>query len=336
MKAVGLTRYLPHGHPDALVEQQLPDPIPGVRDLLVEVKAVAVNPLDNRVRRPKDKIESSLRVLGWDAAGVVKATGAGVTAFRPGDRVFYAGDIARPGSNSELQLVDERLAGFMPVSLDFAQAAALPLSTITAWEALFDRMRVPREGPRGSILIIGAAGGVGSMATQLASKVAGLTVIGTASRPESAQWVKDMGAHHVLDHSRDLGEQLRMAGFAHVDYVLILADTGRYYPIAAELVAPQGTVGLAVEVKEPVDLGLMWDKSVTLAWEMVFTRTDFSTHDMAAHRDILNEVSRLVDMGRIRTTMTRKLAPISAANLDRAHAALAAGHQVGKLVLEGF
>lgn len=232
MKAVALKRYLPIANPESLLDVDLPRPTPQGRDLLVAVKAIAVNPVDTKVRAPKDQIEETPRVLGWDAAGVVEAIGADVTGFKVGDQVFYAGDITRPGSNSEFQLVDERIVGRAPASLSMEQAAALPLTAITAWEALFERLRVPRKvaaGKAPSILIIGGAGGVGSIAIQLAAKVVGLNVIATASRPESEKWVRELGAQQVIDHFRDIPAQLKEIGFGQVDYVLILNDTDKHF-----------------------------------------------------------------------------------------------------------
>jgi zinc-binding alcohol dehydrogenase family protein len=338
MKAVGLTKYLPLERPESLEDFELGVPVPGARDLLVQVHAVAVNPLDNRVRRPKDKIEHKPRILGWDAAGVVTAVGPEVTRFRAGDLVYYAGDLTRPGCYSEFHLVDERLAGRMPAGLGFEQAAALPLASLTAWEALFDRLQLaaPAQPCGKTILIIGAAGGVGSIAVQLARQVAGLTVIATASRPESQDWVRQLGAHHVIDHFGDIPAQLRELGAGAVDHVLILSDTSRYFGVAAEVVAPQGKVCMVVEASQPVDLNLMWDKSVTLVWEMVFTRTEFDTGDMARHGEILDRVAALVDAGVVTSPLTQVIGPVSATNLHHALSVLQQGRTLGKLVLSGF
>jgi zinc-binding alcohol dehydrogenase family protein len=340
MKAVGLTQYLPLEAPESLQDFDLPVPQVSGRDLLVAVKAVAVNPLDNRVRKPKDKVESAPRILGWDVAGIVEAVGPEVTRFKPGDRVFHAGDLMRPGGYSEYHLVDERIAGHMPASVGFEDAAALPLTAITAWEALFDRLSLPigaEDGaPKKSILILGAAGGVGSMAVQLAAQVAGLTVIASASRPASQAWVRQLGAHHVIDHFDDIPAALEALGYPSVDYVLILSDTSRYYAVAAEVVAAQGKICTIVEASEPVDLNLLWDKSITFVWEMVFTRTDFRTADLARHGEILDELARLIDAGTIRSTVTEVLRPIHSENLHRALSALQSGRTLGKIVLSGF
>jgi zinc-binding alcohol dehydrogenase family protein len=334
MKAVALTRYADIDHPESVFDLEIPEPAsPCGHDLLVKVMAVSINQLDNRVRRTKDKVEASPRVIGFDAAGIVLAAGPLATRFRPGDRVYYSGDPARPGSHAEQQLVDERIAGAMPQRLDFDDAAAIPLAGLTAYELLFDRMRV--QAGR-SILVIGAAGGVGSIAVQLAAKVAGLTVIATASRPESQEWVRAMGAHMVVDHYGDMPAQLASLGIPTVDYVLILADTDGNFDMAAKVVAPQGTIGLAVEATRPANIGLLWDKSVTLVWEMVYTRIDYRTADLARQHDILNELARLVDAGVLASTVTERLEPINAANLRRAHKRMATGRVIGKLTLKNF
>ncbi|HEU4851079.1 MAG TPA: zinc-binding alcohol dehydrogenase family protein [Telluria sp.] len=337
MKAVALTRYADIDHPESVFDTELPPPAaPKGRELLVNVKAVSVNQLDNRVRRPKDKVEAAPRVIGFDAAGEVVAVGPDATLFKPGDRVYYSGDPSRPGSHAEFQLVDERIVGHMPASLTFAQAAAHPMAALTAWELLFDRLRIDEAARGKTILIIGAAGGVGSMAVQLASKVAGLKVIATASRSESQAWVRDMGAHHTVDHFGDIAAQMAAQGHSHADYVLILSDTDRYYPVAAQVVAPQGAIGLAVEAQAPIDINLIWDKSVTLAWEMIYTRIDFGTADVARQHAILNEVARHLDPGLLIDTVTKSLTPINAANLRSAHKLMATGRVTGKIVLSGF
>jgi NADPH:quinone reductase len=338
MKAIALTRYLPIENPESLSDIQLDKPSPKGRDLLVEIKAIAVNPVDVKVRAPKDTIEKSPRVLGWDAAGAVQAAGPDVTRFKVGDRVFYAGDITRPGSNSEFQLVDERIVGNMPQTLSFEQAAALPLTAITAWEALFDRLKVPARSsaPAKSLLIIGGAGGVGSIAIQLAVKVAGLDVIATASRPESEKWVRELGAQHVINHFGDLPAQLKEQGFDSVDYVLILNDTDRHFPAAAAAVAPQGMICTIVENAAPLDVSLLKAKSAGFIWEFMFTRSMFQTADMQEQGDLLNQVARLIDQQTIVTTLNQVLSPINAANLRQAHATLETGRVIGKIVLKDF
>lgn len=339
MKAVAVTRYLPPEQPEALLDVELPDPIPGPRDLIVRIEAVALNQLDLRVLRPKDRIEPSPRVLGWDAAGVVVAVGREVTLFKTGDRVCYAGDINRPGTYSELHAVDERLAGRLPEKLGFAHGAALPLAGITAWEALFDRMRIPQDpqANRGKrIVIIGGGGGVASMAIQLAAQVAGLTVVATASRPESAEWVRSLGAADVIDHRGDLPAQAAALGHREADYVLIAGDFDRHYVASTRLVAPQGAIGTVVEATQPIDFGLLWDKSVSLSWEMVFTRTDFRTADMAQHGRILTRLGELAAAGVIRSPLTRDLGPIRSDSLRTGLQQLQTGRTLGKLVMRGF
>lgn len=341
MKAIALTHYLPISDPAALFDTTLAKPQAHGRDLLVAIKAIAVNPVDTKVRAPKAQVESSPRVLGWDAAGVVEAVGPEVKNFKVGDPVYYAGDITRPGANSEFHLVDERIVGHMPKTLSFEQAAALPLTSITAWEALFDRLRVPalagaQSTPRKSILIIGGAGGVGSMAIQLASKLTGLEVIATASRPESQRWVRELGAQHVINHFDDMSAQMQQLGYPQVDYVLILNDTDRHYPAAAQLLAPQGTICCIVENQQPLDVSLLKIKSAGLVWEMMFTRSMFQTADMSAQAHLLDEVARLVDRKIIQTTLSQVLTPINSAKLREAHALIEAGKTIGKIVLKDF
>lgn len=338
MKAVGLTRYLPIDDPQSLVDIELPVPQAGGRDLLVRVHAVAVNPVDTKVRKPKDKIEPSPRVLGWDAAGEVVAVGPQCTLFKPGDQVFYAGDVTRPGCNAEYQLADERIVGHMPQSLNFAQAAALPLTAVTAWEALFVRLGITR-GPElncgKSLLVIGGAGGVGSIAIQLA-RLAGLTVVATASRAETVQWVKNLGAQHAIDHKQDLAMQMREIGLAQPDYIFCCSDTDAYFAVMAGLVRPQGSICLLVDARMPLDINLLKAKSVTLAWESMFTRSLYHTADMQEQHHILERVAAMVDAGELRTTLNQALSPINAANLRLAHAELEAGSTIGKIVLSGW
>lgn len=338
MKAVGLYKYLPIADPDSLIDVEIDKPTPTGRDLLVKVRAISVNPVDYKVRSPKSREESAPRVLGWDVAGVVEQVGPEAGLFRPGDEVYYAGSITRPGGNSEFHLVDERIVGKKPSSLSFAQAAALPLTTITAWESLYDRLGVARERADNAgkaILIIGAAGGVGSIATQLA-KLAGLTVIGTASRPASADWARELGADYVIDHFQAFLPQLKAVGFDQVDYILCLNSTEKHWANMAEAIAPQGKICSIVETDEPLNLTLLKNKSATFAWELMFTRSTYQTADMIEQHRLLDEVARLVDAGAIRTTSSETLAPINADNLRKAHAMLETGRTVGKVVLEGF
>ena len=338
MKTIALTRYLPIDDPQSLVDVELPKPSPSAHDLLVSIEAVSVNPVDTKVRAPKPCVEAQPKVLGYDAAGVVEAVGADVTLFKPGDAVFYAGDITRSGSNAEYQLVDERIVGRKPASLDFAQAAALPLTSITAWELLFDRMRLDPDGRDAgkSLLIIGGAGGVGSIAIQLARR-AGLVVIATASRSGTIDWVRRMGAHHVIDHRAPLAPQLGAIGFGHVDAIVNLADTDRYWSTLGELIAPQGRIGLIVEPKGPISIGGPFKaKCVSIHWETMFGRSRFQTADMIEQHRLLDRIAALVDAGEIRTTHTQTLGKIDAANLRKAHAQLESGTTIGKLSLSGW
>jgi NADPH:quinone reductase len=338
MKAVGLLRYLPISNPESLLDVELDKPAPTGRDLLVKVEAIAVNPVDTKRRAPKDIVEAAPRVLGWDAAGVVEAVGPDVTLFKVGDPVYYAGDITRQGANSEFHLIDERIVGAKPKSLDFACAAALPLTSITAWEAMFDRLNISPEGKDAgkSVLIIGGAGGVGSIGIQLAKRVAKLQVIATASRPESAQWAEDLGADHIVNHFEDIPKQMKEIGFEQVDYVLIFNDTDKHFKAAAEVVKPQGSICSIVGNTQPLPMELLMQKSAAFHWEWMFTRAMFKTPDMIEQHKLLSEVARLIDAGVIRTTLGRNLGKIDAANLREAHRLLEEGRAIGKLVMTGF
>ena len=310
----------------ALADIELPKPAPSGRDLLVKVEAVSVNPVDTKQRKAGSPTP---RVLGWDAAGSVAAAGAEVTLFKPGDAVYYAGDVTRPGCDSEFHLVDERIVGRKPKKLDFAQAAAIPLTAITAWESFHDRMKV-RAG--GTILIIGGAGGVGSIAIQLA-KLAGLTVIATASRPETVAWCKDLGADEVVNHRESLVAQVKKP----VEYVANFSgDLDTHWPAMAELVAPQGSVVAIVGNTRPLPMDVVRSKSATVCWELMFTRPRFKTADMIEQHKLLNQVSEWLDAGKLRSTLKETLSPINAANLRAAHAKLESGTMIGKLVLKGW
>ena len=337
MKAVAYQTPKSIDPSDSLVDITLPDPVAAGRDLLVEVKAVSVNPVDVKVRAGSKPEPGEWKILGWDAAGVVRAVGPDATQFKPGDRVWYAGSITRAGSNSELQLVDERIVGKMPTSLDFAAAAALPLTSLTAWEMLFDRFGIApgTAASDKSLLIIGAAGGVGSIMTQLARRLTGLTIIGTASRPETKAWATQLGAHHVIDHTQPFAPQLARIGIANPDYVASLTHTDHHFDQIAEVIAPQGKFGL-IDDPEAFDVRKLKRKSVSLHWELMFTRAMFQTDDMAAQSRILNEVATLVDNGVIRTTVAENFGRINAENLKRAHALIESGKSRGKIVLEGF
>lgn len=337
MKAVAYRHSLPIDDPQSLLDVELPDPVVQGRDLLVKVEAVSVNPVDTKIRKRVDP-QGADKVLGWDAAGTVVAVGADVTLFKPGDAVYYAGAIDRSGSNAALQLVDERIVGRKPATLDFAQSAALPLTTITAWELLFDRLGVPRGStPRsGVVLVVGGAGGVGSMAIQLARRLTNFIVVATASRDDSRAWASDMGAHHVVDHRADLAAAVKAVAPQGVDYVLSLTHTEQHFPALVELLKPQGKLGLIDDPATPLDIGLMKSKSLSLHWEFMYTRSLHHTEDMQAQHRILNEASDLVDAGVLRTTLRENLGAINATNLRRAHAQLESATTIGKLVLGGF
>lgn len=338
MQAIALTRKLPLDHPDCFELLTLPDPVPGPRDVLVRVKAIAVNPVDYKQRQARKEEDTTPRILGWDAAGIVEATGSEVTLFRPGDEVFYAGDVTRPGCNAELQLVDERIVARKPGSLGFAEAAALPLTAITAWECLFDRLGYTAGDLVGTkdktLLVLSGAGGVGSIAIQLAAVLTGFTVIATASRPESAEWCRRMGAHHVIDHSGDWSAELEKLGFPTVDAIACFADTTGHWAAMAKAIVPQGKITAIVESPQVPDIGLLKAKSVTFAWEFMFTRAMFQTPDMIEQHELLKEVSHLVDAGRLITTVTRNAGILSPATLAAAHRDQEAGRMIGKQVLE--
>lgn len=340
MNAVGFHRYLPIDDPSALLDLTVPPPGPPQgSDLLVRVQAISVNPVDAKQRAPRAQEETTPRILGYDAAGVVEAVGPDVTAFAPGDAVYYAGDVTRPGCNAQWQWVDERLVGRKPGTLDFADAAALPLTTLTAWELLFQRMPLQFDDRRHLgqvILIIGGAGGVGSIAIQLA-RHAGFTVVATASREASAQWCRQMGAHHVIDHRQPLPAQLQALGIAHVQVALNLADTDQYWDVLGELLAPQGHVGLVVEPRGPLRIGDPYKaKCIGIHWEFMFARARFRTADMIEQHRILNRVTSLVDAGELRSTVHTHLGTINADHLRQAHRQLEAGEVIGKLVLSGW
>ena len=337
MKAIGYYRNLPISDPESLIDLELPDPQPGPRDLLVEVHAVSLNPVDVKVRASMAPENGEPKVIGWDASGVVRAVGRDVTLFKPGDRVWYAGSLLRPGTNSKLHVVDERIVGSMPRSLNFAEAAALPLTSITAWELLFDRLKVP-EGtePSGeSLLVIGAAGGVGSVLVQLARKLTGLTVIGTASRPETSKWVSELGAHHVIDHTKPLSQELKRIGMEGVDYIASLNQTDRHFDEIVASINPQGHIAL-IDDPELIDFRKLKRKSVALHWEFMYTRSMFGTKDQIRQHQLLDRMASLIDEGVLRTTLNESFGTINAANLRRAHELVETNRSRGKLVLEGF
>lgn len=334
MKAVGLTHYLPISNPNSLQDVEIDKPEAKGHDLLVRIEAIAVNPVDTKVRAPKDKVEDTPRILGWDAAGVVEAVGEDVTLFVPGDEVYYAGDITRPGAYAEYQVVDERIVGRKPSKLAFAEAAGLPLTTITAYEAFFDRLDLDIDGAhRGeSLLIIGGAGGVGSIGIQLA-KAAGLRVIATASRPETIAWVQDLGADHVINHRQPLRPQVEALGLPFVDHIAIFNDTDGHWDTVTDLIRPQGRIVSIVENTRPLDLDPLKTKAAGFIWEFMFTRSMFNTPDMIEQHKLLSYVADEIDAGRLRSTVSETLKPINAENLRQAHALIESGKAKGKITL---
>ncbi len=337
MKAVGYKKSLPICETESLMDIEVPTPTAGGRDLLVKVEAISVNPVDAKVRTRAAPEGTLYKILGWDAAGVVVEAGPECNLFKAGDEVYYAGSLTRPGTNAECHVVDERIVGRKPKSLDFTAAAALPLTTITAWELLFDRfgVRLGKPSGAGSLLIVGAAGGVGSILIQLARRLTGLTVIATASRQETSRWCLDLGAHYVIDHTKPLVEQLRDIAIPQVEYIAGLNATDRHYPALVEALAPQGKFGL-IDDPSVLDVTLLKRKSASLHWEFMFARPVFHTSDMAAQHLLLDEVADLVDAGIIRTTLGENLGKIDAATLKKAHAMIESGRTRGKLVLTGF
>ncbi|KTC78025.1 zinc-binding alcohol dehydrogenase family protein [Legionella brunensis] len=334
MKAIGYQKSLPIENKDSLMDIEFPMPVAAGRDLLVEVKAVAVNPVDCKVRLRDMPAAGEYRVLGWDASGIVKAVGEQVTLFKPGDEVWYAGDITRPGCNSEFHLVDERIVGLKPKSLSFEKAAALPLTSITAWELLFDRLCIT-AGEKSNLLITGAAGGVGSILVQLARQLTALTIIGTASREESKRWILNQGAHHVIDHSKPMQEQLSMFGIHEVDYVISLTHSDEHVAELLKCIKPQGKFAL-IDDPSNLDIRLFKSKSISIHWEMMYTRSMYKTADMVKQHNILNELAHLVDKEIIKTTFNENFGTINAANLRKAHQLLESGQSRGKIVLAGF
>lgn len=337
MKAVGYFQSLPIDHAESLLDLEIPEPTPGDFDLLVEVKAISVNPVDTKVRMRAASTDGQPRILGWDATGIVRAVGPKTSKFKPGDKVWYAGDVTRPGSNSEFQLVDERITGPMPTSLGFAAAAALPLTAITAWELLFDRLKVQTADPTrdNTLLVIGAGGGVGSILIQLARQLTGWTVIGTASRAQTRDWVRELGAHYVIDHSTPLAEGLKALGIAQVTAAIGITHTDDYLTQLVDLLEAEGQFALIDDPKS-LDVLPFKRKSLSVHWESMFTRSTFRTPQLARQSEILRRVAQLVDRGIVRSTIAEQFGAINAANLKRAHALLESGKSRGKIVLEGF
>ena len=337
MKAVGYKKSLPVADAESLIDFETVTPQPAGRDIRVAVKAISVNPVDYKVRKRAAPPEGETKILGYDAAGVVDAVGPEVTLFKAGDEVYYAGSIQRQGTNSEFHLVDERIVGRKPKTLSFAEAAALPLTSITAWELLFDRLgAVPGRSvdPR-TLLIIGGAGGVGSILTQLARRLTGLTVVATASRPETQKWCLDLGAHAVIDHAKPMKEQIDKLKLPPVALIASLTNTGDHYKALADIIAPQGKYGLIDDPQE-FNVAVFKSKSVSVHWESMFTRSSFQTPDMIGQHALLNDVADLIDKGVLRTTLDQAFGTINAANLKRAHALLESGKSRGKIVLEGW
>jgi len=339
MKAIGYTRPLPITDSDSLQDFELPKPAPQERDLLVRVEAMSVNPVDTKIRRgsPVGPQEASPRVLGWDAAGIVESVGSDVHLFLPGDEVYYSGSLLRPGANSECHLVDERLVAKKPALWNMAQAAAVPLTAITAYEALFDRLGISAYGESEgkALLIIGGAGGVGSLAIQLA-KIAKLHVITTASRPDSHAWCRKMGADDVIDHTYSIPDQLQQVHRPMVEYILNTAQTDQHWQAMCEVIKPQGRICGIVDTTEYVDLNALKRKSATFVWEFMFTRSMYETEDMIEQHHLLTRIAEWVDDQKIQSTLTETLSPIHAANLRTAHGKLESGRMIGKLVLTGW
>lgn len=335
MKAIGFTTSLPVSEADSFVEYEQEKPVPSGRELLVKIAAVSVNPVDYKVRQNSAKGQAleAPKIIGWDAVGIVEAVGHEARLFQPGDAVYYAGDIRKPGSNAEYQLVDERIVGRKPASLTIEQAAAMPLTALTAWEILFDRLRIGEKDSGKSILIIGGAGGVGSIAIQIAKAVAGLTVIATASRPESVEWCRKMGADVVVNH-QELVEEVRQAGFQQVDFILDLVNLNQYWNAIVELIRPQGSIGSISDPQEPVNIRQLKGKSASFHWELMFTRSSFSTDDMEQQHVILNKVAALLEDGTLQPTLTETLTGFTVDNMKKAHQQIESGRTIGKLVVK--
>ena len=342
MKAIAFARSLPINDPESLIDIELPQPTASGHDLLVKVNAIAVNPVDYKIRLNRPPADGTYKVLGWDAVGEVIATGESVTQFKPGDLVFYAGDLNRQGSNAEYQLVDERIVGSKPRSLSDAEAAALPLTAITAWELLFEHLLIKQQSADSSersdevILVVGAAGGVGSILLQLAKSITGATIIATASRESSQAWVKKLGAHHVVDHTKPLQAQIEALGIGQVTHVASLNGTGYYFEDYTELLVPFGKIAMIDDPSKPLDVMKLKFKSLSLHIEFMFARSMFNAADLIEQSHLLNRVSDLVDQGYLQTTAGKNLGTINAQNLKAAHEELESGTSIGKIVLAGF
>ncbi|WP_286939226.1 MULTISPECIES: zinc-binding alcohol dehydrogenase family protein [unclassified Pseudoalteromonas] len=335
MKAIGYQKSLPIENELSLQDIELETPTAQGHDILVEVKAVSVNPVDFKVRQAMPAAEGEYKVIGWDATGVVKSVGENVSLFKPGDKVWYAGDITRSGSNAQFQLVDERIVGHMPSSLSYGEAAALPLTSITAWELLFDRLNVAKNDDSKSILVIGAAGGVGSIMVQLLKQRTKLNIIASASRAETISWLEDLGADTIVNHRNPLSEEFAAKNLSEVDYVVSLNNTEQHLPEIEKVVKPQGQFAL-IDDPETLNIVPFKNKSVSVHWELMFTRSLFKTDDMQEQHVILNNVATMIDQGQIKTTVGEHLGKINAANLRKAHQHLESQTAKGKVVLEGF
>ncbi|WP_316812645.1 zinc-binding alcohol dehydrogenase family protein [Pedobacter heparinus] len=335
MKAIGFRTSLPISDENSFLEFETEKPTPKERELLVKVAAVSVNPVDFKIRQnsAKDKVLEAPKVIGWDAVGTIEAIGSEVSLFKVGDEVYYAGDINKPGSNAEYQLVDERIVGKKPKNLSIEQAAAMPLTALTAWEILFDRIRINEKDKGKSILIIGGAGGVGSIAIQLAKKVAGLTVIATASRPETVEWCKLQGADYVVNH-KDLVNEVHQAGFQNIDFILDFVDTYMYWDVMSELIKPQGHIASITGSADPIALNKIKGKSASFSWELMYTRSTFQTEDMIEQHNILNKVADLLDNGTLKTTLKETLGGLTAENFKKAHMQLENNTTIGKIVIK--
>lgn len=335
MKAIGYQKSLPIENELSLQDIELETPTAHGHDILVEVKAVSVNPVDFKIRQAMPAAEGEYKVIGWDATGVVKSVGENVSLFKPGDKVWYAGDITRSGSNAQFQLVDERIVGHMPSSLSYGEAAALPLTSITAWELLFDRLNVAKNDDSKSILVIGAAGGVGSIMVQLLKQRTKLNIIASASRAETISWLEDLGADTIVNHRNPLSEEFAAKNLSEVDYVVSLNNTEQHLPEIEKVVKPQGQFAF-IDDPETLNIVPFKNKSVSVHWELMFTRSLFKTDDMQEQHVILNNVATMIDQGQIKTTVGEHLGKINAANLRKAHQHLESQTAKGKVVLEGF
>lgn len=336
MKAIGFKQSLPITEKNSFIEFEMNKPNPTGQDLLIKVLANSVNPVDFKIRQSaaKDTLLEQPKIIGWDAVGIVEAVGSDTSKFKVGDEVYYAGDLTRNGSNAEYQLVDERIVGFKPKSLSIAEAAAIPLTGLTAWESIFDRIKVNPEKDKGkTILILAGAGGVGSIAIQIAKKVAQLTVIATASRPESSDWCKELGADYVVNHY-NLKAELEAIGHAEVDYILDFVNINNYWETVVDIIKPQGHIVSITGSSEPLNLSLLKTKSVSFSFEFMYTRSMYTTNDMAEQHHILNKISKLLDEGTLKTTLTTVLKGFSVDNLKKAHLMQESGKTIGKTVLE--